>query len=65
MSSPEKRRDMDIMKLAMHDFKVEICKDDAYDIVVDFHGPKNTLYSAHPFRMAKANIKKTIFFISP
>ena len=44
MSSPEKRRDMDIMKLAMHDFKVEICKDDAYDIVVDFHGPQNTIY---------------------
>ena len=44
MSSPEKRRDMDIMKLAMHDFKVKICDDDDYDIVVDFHGPKNTLY---------------------
>ena len=44
MSSPEKRRDMDIMKLAMHNFKVEICKDDAYDITVDFNGPKNTLY---------------------
>lgn len=44
MSSPEKRRDMDIMKLAMHDFKVEMCKDDAYDIIVDFNGPKNTLY---------------------
>ena len=37
MSSPEKRRDMDIMKLAMHNFKVEICKDDAYDIIVDFY----------------------------
>jgi ubiquitin-conjugating enzyme E2 H len=73
MSSPEKRRDMDIMKLAMHDFKVEICKDDAYDIVVDFHGPKNTLYEGglwkvkiilpmeYPFKSPSIGFENKIF----
>jgi ubiquitin-conjugating enzyme E2 H len=73
MSSPEKRRDMDIMKLAMHDFKVEICEDDDYDIVVDFHGPKNTLYEGglwkikiilpmeYPFKSPSIGFENKIF----
>tara|TARA_B100000427_G_C15452972_1_gene570421 strand:- start:388 stop:924 length:537 start_codon:yes stop_codon:yes gene_type:complete len=73
MSSPEKRRDMDIMKLAMHGFKVEICKDDAYDIVVDFNGPQNTLYEGglwkikiilpmeYPFKSPSIGFENTIF----
>ena len=43
MSSPQKRRDMDIMKLLMHDFNVLI-NDDNADLVVTFNGPKDTLY---------------------
>ena len=73
MSSPEKRRDMDIMKLAMHDFNVKICADDAYDLVVDFHGPKNTLYEGglwkvkivlpmeYPFKSPSIGFENTIF----
>ena len=73
MSSPEKRRDMDIMKLAMHDFNLKICQDDAYDLVVDFHGPKNTLYEGglwkvkivlpieYPFKSPSIGFENTIF----
>ena len=73
MSSPDKRRDMDIMKLAMHGFTVEICKDDAYDIVIDFHGPKDTLYEGglwkvkiilpmeYPFKSPSIGFENKIF----
>jgi len=74
MSSPEKRRDMDIMKLIMNGFKVEIAKDDnAHDFIVEFHGPKNTLYEGgiwkvnivipmqYPFKSPSLGFKNCIF----
>ena len=44
MSSPGKRRDLDIMKLRMQDFNVRLINESADEFTVDFDGPKNTLY---------------------
>ncbi|KAK9119645.1 hypothetical protein Scep_017738 [Stephania cephalantha] len=44
MSSPSKRRDMDVMKLMMSDYKVEPINDGINEFNVDFHGPKDSLY---------------------
>ncbi|CAL5427444.1 unnamed protein product [Camellia sinensis] len=39
MSSQSKRRDMDLMKLMMSDYKVEMINDGMQEFCVDFHGP--------------------------
>ncbi|XP_021894058.1 ubiquitin-conjugating enzyme E2 4-like isoform X2 [Carica papaya] len=39
MSSPSKRREMDLMKLMMSDYKVEIINDGMQEFYVHFHGP--------------------------
>ncbi|XP_077223844.1 ubiquitin-conjugating enzyme E2 5-like [Tasmannia lanceolata] len=45
MSSPSKRREMDLMKLMMSDYKVEMVNDDStHEFYVDFHGPKESPY---------------------
>ncbi|GAU19419.1 hypothetical protein TSUD_76630 [Trifolium subterraneum] len=44
MSSPCKRRDMDLMKLMMTDYKVEIINDGMQEFFVEFHGPKDSPY---------------------
>ncbi|XP_020586757.1 ubiquitin-conjugating enzyme E2-23 kDa-like [Phalaenopsis equestris] len=44
MSSPSKRREMDLMKLMMSDYKVEMVNDGMQEFLVDFHGPKDSLY---------------------
>jgi len=45
MSSPTRRRDMDIMKLMMSDFDVRLKNDDSpNEFYVKFHGPKNSVY---------------------
>ncbi|KAK9117071.1 hypothetical protein Sjap_016018 [Stephania japonica] len=44
MSSPSKRRDMDVMKLMMSDYKVEPINDGINEFNVEFHGPKDSLY---------------------
>ncbi|KAK9137600.1 hypothetical protein Sjap_008194 [Stephania japonica] len=44
MSSPSKRRDMDVMKLMMGDYKVEPINDGINEFNVEFHGPKDSLY---------------------
>ena len=73
MSSPQKRRDMDIMKLMMHDFKINIPDEDNSDLLVEFHGPKNTLYEggiwqvniilpiAYPFKSPSIGFKNKIY----
>jgi len=38
-----KRREMDVMKLVMSDYDVEM-EGDGYEFLVQFHGPKGTLY---------------------
>ncbi|KAH9720115.1 UBC core domain-containing protein [Citrus sinensis] len=44
MSSPSKRRDMDVMKLMMSDYNVETINDGLNEFNVEFHGPKESLY---------------------
>ncbi|KAJ9564109.1 hypothetical protein OSB04_000075 [Centaurea solstitialis] len=44
MSSPSKRRDMDVMKLMMSDYVVEPINDGINELNVEFHGPKESLY---------------------
>lgn len=46
MSSPNKRRDMDVMKLMMSDYKVEMIDDGLSEFNVEFNGPKESLYEA-------------------
>ncbi|KAK9747940.1 hypothetical protein RND81_02G025200 [Saponaria officinalis] len=44
MSSPSKRRDMDVMKLMMSDYSVEMINDGLSEFNVMFNGPKESLY---------------------
>ncbi|PIN05825.1 Ubiquitin-protein ligase [Handroanthus impetiginosus] len=44
MSSPSKRREMDLMKLMMSDYKVEMINDGMQEFYVHFHGPKDSPY---------------------
>ncbi|KAH9742092.1 UBC core domain-containing protein [Citrus sinensis] len=44
MSSPCKRREMDVMKLMMSDYSVEPINDGISELKVEFHGPKDSLY---------------------
>ncbi|KAK6918357.1 Ubiquitin-conjugating enzyme E2 [Dillenia turbinata] len=51
MSSPSKRREMDLMKLMMSDYKVEMINDGMQEFYVDFHGPKDSLYHGGVWRV--------------
>ncbi|KAG6507069.1 hypothetical protein ZIOFF_032409 [Zingiber officinale] len=51
MSSPSKRREMDLMKLMMGDYKVEMPNDKMQVFFVDFHGPKESLYQGGVWRV--------------
>ncbi|XP_052210039.1 ubiquitin-conjugating enzyme E2 4 isoform X2 [Diospyros lotus] len=44
MSSPSKRREMDMMKLMMSDYKVETINDGMQEFFVEFHGPNDSPY---------------------
>ncbi|KAK9698380.1 hypothetical protein RND81_08G100300 [Saponaria officinalis] len=44
MSSPSKRREMDLMKLMMSDYKVEMINDGMQEFFVEFHGPIESPY---------------------
>ncbi|KAL5064679.1 hypothetical protein RYX36_026416 [Vicia faba] len=44
MSSPSKRREMDVMKLMMSDYTVETINDGLTEFNVEFNGPKESLY---------------------
>lgn len=64
---------MDLMKLMMSDYKVEMTRDDCTDFYVDFHGPKDTAYEGgewkvhvglpadYPFRSPSIGFKNRIF----
>jgi len=43
-ASPSKRRDMDLMKLMMSDWKVDLVDDNVSEFYVEFHGPKDSPY---------------------
>ncbi|URD85388.1 FAR1 DNA-binding domain, partial [Musa troglodytarum] len=51
MSSPSKRREMDLMKLMMSDYKVEMVNDGMQEFFVDFHGPNESLYQGGVWRV--------------
>ncbi len=44
MSSPSKRREMDLMKLMMSDYKVEMINDGMHEFYVHFNGPNDSPY---------------------
>ncbi|GJN09085.1 hypothetical protein PR202_ga27058 [Eleusine coracana subsp. coracana] len=43
MSSPSKRREMDLMKLMMSDYKVEMVNDGMQEFFVEFRGPNESM----------------------
>ena len=43
-SSPSKRREMDVLKLIMRDYKVKLVDENPADFHVIFHGPKDSPY---------------------
>ncbi|XP_024535064.1 ubiquitin-conjugating enzyme E2 5 isoform X1 [Selaginella moellendorffii] len=46
MSSPSRRREMDVMKLMMSDYKVEMLNDGMNEFIVDFQGPADSPYES-------------------
>ncbi|KAH9604130.1 hypothetical protein KSS87_010470 [Heliosperma pusillum] len=51
MSSPSKRREMDLMKLMMSDYKVEMINDSMQEFYVEFHGPNESPYHKGVWRI--------------
>ncbi|XP_074263340.1 ubiquitin-conjugating enzyme E2-23 kDa-like [Silene latifolia] len=51
MSSPSKRREMDLMKLMMSDYKVEMINDSMQEFYVEFHGPIESPYHKGVWRI--------------
>ncbi|XP_002509830.2 ubiquitin-conjugating enzyme E2 4 [Ricinus communis] len=51
MSSPSKRREMDLMKLMMSDYKVEMVNDGMQEFYVEFNGPKDSPYQGGLWRI--------------
>ncbi|KAL6124170.1 PREDICTED: ubiquitin-conjugating enzyme E2-23 kDa [Fragaria vesca subsp. vesca] len=51
MSSPSKRREMDLMKLMMSDYKVDMINDGMHEFYVDFHGPSESPYQGGVWRI--------------
>ncbi len=43
-ASPSKRREMDVMKLMMSDFQVDLVEDNVSDMYVEFRGPPESPY---------------------
>ncbi|EKX37639.1 hypothetical protein GUITHDRAFT_158581 [Guillardia theta CCMP2712] len=51
MSSPSKRREMDLMKLMMSDHEVQMVKDNMSEFNVKFNGPKDTPYEGGTWKV--------------
>ncbi|XP_024515393.1 ubiquitin-conjugating enzyme E2 5 isoform X1 [Selaginella moellendorffii] len=49
MSSPSRRREMDVMKLMMSDYKVEMLNDGMNEFIVDFQGPADRILLPGPY----------------
>ncbi|CAM8971139.1 hypothetical protein QQ045_029848 [Rhodiola kirilowii] len=52
MSLPNKRRDIDVMKLMMNDYVVETINDSINELSVEFHGPKESLYEGRVWKVS-------------
>lgn len=73
MCSPSKRREMDVMKLMMSDFNVEVENDNIQEFTVNFKGPKDSPYEggvwkvhvelpeAYPYRSPSIGFINRIF----
>lgn len=73
MTAPSKRRNMDIMKLMMSNYEVEMNDDEGTEFYVDFDGPRETAYEGgkwkvhvtlppqYPFRSPSVGFKNRIF----
>jgi len=46
-----KRKERDVMKLLMSDYKVIQSKENPYDFLVDFEGPKGSLYEGGTWKV--------------
>ncbi|XP_008647825.1 ubiquitin-conjugating enzyme E2-21 kDa 1 isoform X2 [Zea mays] len=51
MSSPSKRREMDLMKLMMSDYKVDMVNDGMQEFFVEFRGPNESIYQGGIWRV--------------
>eukprot|EP00898_Chlorokybus_atmophyticus_P008183 jgi/Chlat1/8366/Chrsp80S07805 len=51
MSSPSKRREMDVMKLMMSDYKVEMVNDGMSEFYVEFRGPQDSPYEGGAWKV--------------
>ncbi|KAK9813901.1 hypothetical protein WJX73_003984 [Symbiochloris irregularis] len=51
MASPSKRREMDVMKLMMSDWKVELVNDNICEFFVEFKGPNDSPYKGGLWRV--------------
>eukprot|EP00850_Spirogloea_muscicola_P023408 SM000354S13403 [mRNA] locus=s354:60134:61622:- [translate_table: standard] len=51
MSSPSKRREMDVMKLMMSDYKVDMINDGMSEFHVEFNGPKESPYEGGKWKI--------------
>jgi len=73
MCSPSKRREMDVMKLMMSDFNVQVENDNIQEFCVNFKGPKDSPYEggvwkvhvelpeAYPYRSPSIGFVNRIF----
>ncbi|KAF0982516.1 hypothetical protein FDP41_011446 [Naegleria fowleri] len=73
IGSPTKRREMDVMKLMMSDYKVQMEGDSTNEFYVKFYGPKETNYEGgvwkirvlipenYPFKSPSIGFANTIF----
>nr|AAA32901.1 ubiquitin conjugating enzyme [Arabidopsis thaliana] len=64
MSSPSKRREMDMMKLMMSDYKVDTVNDDLQMFYVTFHGPTDSLYQGGVWKI-KVELPEAYPYKSP
>eukprot|EP00252_Welwitschia_mirabilis_P025562 TRINITY_DN8034_c0_g3_i1.p1 TRINITY_DN8034_c0_g3~~TRINITY_DN8034_c0_g3_i1.p1 ORF type:complete len:182 (-),score=34.91 TRINITY_DN8034_c0_g3_i1:4-549(-) len=64
MASPSKRREMDVMKLMMSDYKVEMLNDGMNEFHVEFHGPHDSLYEGGVWKI-RVELPETYPYRSP
>ncbi|CAA7016902.1 unnamed protein product [Microthlaspi erraticum] len=64
MASPSKRREMDMMKLMMSDYKVDTINDDLQMFYVTFHGPTDSLYQGGVWKI-KVELPEAYPYKSP
>ncbi|CAK8579219.1 unnamed protein product [Lathyrus sativus] len=64
MSFSSNRRNTDMMKLMMANYKVETENDSMHEFFVEFHGPENTLYQGGVWKI-RVELPETYPFTSP